>query len=322
MRVLIVAALDTSALCRLPRLFHDAGYEVYLMGPPGLTAMRSRFIDLRISSTTIGGKADLIVAADEFTARGITKPAVQFVLDALEAGIRLPACEICDSPEAALDAARVMGFPVFVKPGGYAASAKEVSALNLRPPLVVMRHPGERGSIAILYNKGVARCWFAYLDRGATIEIFRHDDLAGIVARTGKLVAFTGLCSIKFSFDRERDEVLLTAFNPWPDRCCHLGRVAGVDFAAALRSWNSSFTEAQTPIGPVGQTIALFPEALRDPRHSAACLKDAPWTDPRLLVAELLHHRRLSASSSSSVRGQSDPSNRDNPRSASTFPPV
>jgi hypothetical protein len=317
MRVLIVAALDTSALCRLPRLFHEAGYEVDLMAPAGLTAARSRYVRKSLQPAALGalpGHYDRIVLADEPAAQVLVKPPVEFLLSALETGIPMPPCEICDSPEAALDAAQIMGFPVLVQPGGPVATARDLSAMDLRPPVVVMRSHGDPGSIAVLYEKGEVLCWFGYLNRGECIQIFRHSGLPDVVAKTGRLLGFSGLASIQFEFDRDRDEVLLTAFHPWPDPCCDLGPHAGVDFARALRSTSAP----QTPTGPAGKRIALFPEALADP----SSWKQAPWTDPRLLLAELLNYRRLSASRSSSVRGQSEPSSRESPRSASTLPPV
>jgi len=326
MRVGIVAQLDTSALCRLPRLFHDAGYEVWLIGPASLTGMRSRFVHQRISSTTITGKPDLIVPADEPSSRAFALEPVQFLLDAVEAGIRMPACELCDSFEAALDAAQILGFPVFLKPGGYAGSPAEIKALNPAPPVLVQKHHGDCGSIALFYEQGEARCWFGYLNRGAAIEVFSHPDLDKTVERAGRLLKFTGLCHIEFTFNRDRDEVSLASFNPWPDPCCHLGRLAGVDFALALRHWadanETGAHETQVPLALSRNAAVLFPEGLGDASQFVPCLRSAPWSDPALVFAELMNHRRLSASSSSRLRGQSDPSSRDRPRSASTLPPV
>ena len=46
------------------------------------------------------------------------------------------------------------------------------------------------------------------------------------------------------------------------------------------------------------------------------------WAATLLILKLSYSQRRLSASNSSNVRGQSEPNNRDRPRSASTLPPV
>ena len=71
------------------------------MGAAGpLTAMRSRYVHTRLSPEAMGPRSEYarIVLADEGASLPLRKAPDQFLLEALDAGIRMPASEICDYP--------------------------------------------------------------------------------------------------------------------------------------------------------------------------------------------------------------------------------
>jgi hypothetical protein len=245
---------------------------------------------------------------------------VEFIRESGRRRLPVPQFSLCQTSAEARTAAEKFSYPLMLKlPYGLAGSAghcvhdddalmrKAEEVAQGQPFLVQEFIPGAVGASPVLFDHGRPVCWFSYFmlqpwptpfAAASAIEITDHPDVEALLEGVGALTGFHGLGALDWVHDPRTDRLLLIEFNARPTPALAFGPYAGVNFSSALRDWLAGSCAVHRPQAPTGQkrTHFLFPQSLYyaiDHRAVAPLLalwRDAPWHDPRLLLA---HGRRV-----------------------------
>jgi len=355
--VLVAAYSNWEGLSRAPWLFKSAGWEVEAFtrphtflsrsshlqrlesGPDGL----SDFVDhLRSFLAEQGDRYARVVIADDpllwELARRRAEPwarrllpcdgsdrSIDFLVSKIEfirlceqAGLPVPASQICRDRAAVIAAAQTMGLPVVVKQKeGYSGqgvsvvdSPEDLQRLALGEEVIVQQFVrGPVCSAAALFEHGRLKGFFAYyrertwgkLGASSAVRFQVFPEMRELLQGLGRISGFDGLCGIDFICQSSNGKVVLLEQNFRPTLTMLLGGRVGVDFRDLLRRVDDPAALAapllQDPA--VRQVVPLFPtDVLRaisehDLRGLLRWLvhpgwwRELGWHDPRLLVHNL-----------------------------------
>jgi hypothetical protein len=176
---------------------------------------------------------------------------------------------------------------------------------DVRPFLVQRYVKGRVGATTLLLDHGRPVRWFSFyklfnwpnaFSPSGGGEMTSNPQVDRLIEILAPLHGFHGLCGMDWIEDEATGQISLLEFNPRYTPTSYRGARVGADFAAAFRDW----ADGRIPEPRCGdgkrRTFAMFPEAAcraiddRNPKLLLKSLADAPYSDPRLLVA---HLRRL-----------------------------
>lgn len=245
-------------------------------------------------------------------------------------GLAVPPSRICRSLGETRAAAATLGFPLMLKTsGGFAGLGVRMvrdgseldasfAALSDEAPLVAQRFvAGPVGNTVVLYDRGVPICWMsAFKVRtwpgpfgpSSARQFMSHRDVEPIIRALGVHSGYHGFCALDWVLD-EHDRLQIIELNARPVPTIHMGPLAGVDFARAVRELLAGVPRVQPPRPRAARIIPMFPEdvwraASENTLSLAAWLPwpgrftDVPWHDPPLL----LHHLRRFAQAARDAR--------------------
>jgi predicted ATP-grasp superfamily ATP-dependent carboligase len=241
----------------------------------------------------------------------------------LAAGAGLPVADshVCASLEGARRAAHDLGWPVMLKQSsGYAGlgvrlahSDEELSAAwpELAGDLVVVQRfiEGPIGNSVVLFHRGAPICWMsAFKVRtwpgpfgpSSARRFMTHPEVEPLLRKVGTLTQYHGFAAVDWVLDGD-GHLRVIELNARPVPTIHMGPLAGVDFARALRESLAGTPTVHAPPDPPADApvYPMFPEdvyraAAEDNLSIASWLPvpgrftDLPWQDPPLLW----HHLR------------------------------
>ena len=245
--------------------------------------------------------------------------ATEFAIGAERLGLPVPEFQLACGPHQVLKAGQVLGFPLRLRQirnralrsvriiENVAMLRTASRTIPAMATVILQRHvTGTRVRTSSLMQNGFPLAWFSWQsrvdsNRGATSRfsgtVYDHVDVEPVLHRLGAWAGFTGFCGVTWSLERETNRLYLLGFQPFPTESVHAGRVAGIDFAAALAQLITNASTVQRPGHRQEVTnLAIFPEAAIEAVQERSgtlllqSLRDAPFDDPRLLAAQL---RRL-----------------------------
>jgi carbamoyl-phosphate synthase large subunit len=170
-------------------------------------------------------------------------------------------------------------------------------------PIILQRYiAGQLGATSVLYEHGVPKCWFSCLVRrtwptavsaSTVLQPIWRSEIESILTRLGAITGFHGLCGVDWVIDAQQGSLYVLEMNPRPTPGLHLAVSAGVSFSRAIAEMLSGNASVQRPTDTSGALVRLFPQNLlpaiaeRDLPGFLRTWKDAPWTDPMLLLHQL-----------------------------------
>jgi len=325
--VLIAAEGDWYGVCRLPKIFHQAGIRTTLLVLPRALARRTRYAKalplegahgvrhiaeaLRRHLAENPGKYAMVIPGDDMMVRLLSEEENKswlrpwFPVDPVEESLRLiqskaailAACEAdgipvprsipCANLQEALQAARAIGYPVFIKGEdssggrgvGRAENDRELQHLIETLPAEYMGGysvqqaiEGRLGSMAVFAWRGEviqwsshyrARTWPEPYGASSQIKFMRHPDIELIARGIAKLTGFHGFFGVDFIHSQQTGHCHVIEMNPRPTPLLPLCARAGADFSKGIRHVlaGGPKPEPLPPIAPKG-TYPLFPEEL------------------------------------------------------------
>jgi predicted ATP-grasp superfamily ATP-dependent carboligase len=325
--VLVVASDDWLSTGRLPGLLRRAGCHVTVLCPRRQMAVRTRHVD-RWLATPRGPAAVVeelrhelgrrayrwVVAADGPTLMALAArrsedwvQADWFPVDprgryvellfskralaqlAPGLGLAVPRSILCPTPDAAIAAAGVLGFPFFLKEDcnsagrglRYVGDADALAATvgGAWPPSVAQEViPGHDVPAEALFDRGRLVCWVSSYRERAWPEPYgpsaarRYVSVPAVRAALeaiGRATGLHGFLSLDFRLDARTGAVLLLELDGRPTPTLHLGARVGADFALAIRR----MLAGEQPAEPLHQradrdpVVYMFPQ---DPVRSLA----------------------------------------------------
>ncbi len=301
----------------------DARYDwVLVVDDPLLEALAARRHEAWLDGV-------LPVAAANPWSRALASKAA-FTTLATEAGLPVPPSRVCRTIDDARAAAAAIGLPLMLKTsGGFAGlgvrqvrAADELesafAALQDGVPLVAQRFvDGPIGNTVVLFDRGVPICWHsAFKVRtwpgpfgpSSARRFMSHPDVEPLIRSVGARSGYHGFCALDWVLDGD-DRLQIIELNARPVPTIHMGPLAGVDFARAVRELLDGVPRVQPPRPRVERVVPMFPEdvwraASENSLSLAAWLpwpgrfSDVPWNDPPLL----LHHLRRFARAAREAR--------------------
>lgn len=252
-----------------------------------------------------------LLADIERTQRLISK--IDFNVDAARAGVPVPGFQVlAGADELSLD--DWDGTPVVIK-AERSLSGSGVRVAHRRDDLAVVKAEfvegrllrqehvaGRVGATAVLFDRGVPRCWFSYYlcrqwptpyTSASAFEIFWHPDIEPMLHKLGAMSGFHGICGADWMYEATQDRLLVLEINPRPTPGLYLGKHAGVSFPEAIRAWLAGEERIQRPDPKARAFVRMFPQNLfraiddRDGLEFLRTWTDAPWTDPRLFASQM-----------------------------------
>ncbi|MDB4967020.1 MAG: hypothetical protein JWN44_2709 [Myxococcales bacterium] len=237
---------------------------------------------------------------------------------ATASGLPVPPSRTCASLADARSAVDALGLPLMLKQSsGFAglgvrlvrdhadleAAWRAVAGGGL---VVAQRYvEGPIGNSVVLYDRGAPIAWMsAYKVRtwpgpfgpSSARRFMSHADVEPIIRKVGARSGYHGFCALDWVEDPE-GRLQIIELNARPVPTIHMGGLAGVDFARAVRELLGGVPRVQPPRPRVDRVIPMFPEdvwrAASENRLSLASwlpipgrFTDVPWQDPPLM----LHH--------------------------------
>ena len=269
--------------------------------PPGLIpALHARLVEL--IERSLGDRRYYQVASNKFMLPEV----------AIAAGVAVPEQEVVSGAQAAIGAAREVGYPAVVKraSGSGAGTLRIVADDNAVAqfvaeapewPVLVQRfvrgRPAAFGAVALagsmLAGITAIRMHTEPPQSGpATVfQLTDRPDVAQAAAKMIEALGLSGFSSFDFLLEDDTDLPYLLECNPRISVSSYIGTHFGADLSHELYRALAGAREAgrhppQTPIRE--QIVALFPqEWMRRPDSVAlrSCVIDAPWDDPELFAA-------------------------------------
>jgi predicted ATP-grasp superfamily ATP-dependent carboligase len=256
------------------------------------------------------------------------------------AGLPIPAFRSCTRIDDAARAVAELGLPLMLKQSsGFAGlgvrlvrAADELpaawAAVDNGGVIVAQRFvPGPIGNSVALFVRGRLACWMSALKvrtwpgpfgPSSARRFIVHDDAEPLLRRIGDWSGYHGLCAIDWVLDGD-GRLQLIELNARPVPTVHMGGLAGVDFAAAMRALLAGQPPAtpQRP-GARDEVVAMFPEDVwRAASESRLSLgewlprrhrySDVPWHDPPLLAHHLGAFVRAALAAKADVSGPAAP---------------
>jgi glutathione synthase/RimK-type ligase-like ATP-grasp enzyme len=236
------------------------------------------------------------------------------------AALPIPASRTCAVFADACDAVDELGLPLMLKQSsGFAGLGVRLvrddadlgdawSAVADGGLVVAQRFvDGPIGNTVVLYDRGVPIAWMsAYKVRtwpgpfgpSSARRFMSHADVEPLIRKVGALSGYHGFCALDWVLDPD-GRLQVIELNARPVPTIHMGRLAGVDFARAVRELLAGVPRVQPPRPRVDRVIPMFPEDVwRAASENALSLAswvpipgrftDLPWQDPPLLM----HHLR------------------------------
>ncbi len=237
---------------------------------------------------------------------------------AARTGVPIPQSRVVATEEDAEAFAEALGYPVLLKPdhgvGGAGitlcdgpaglrqafaqALARPLGARREAPALTVQRFvQGPTASVTLLAWQGRLLAGFSWLRRhpypnafglASQLELFPSPVMLERAARVVEHFGYSGLGSVQFVIDEQRNEPLVMEINARATPVANLGGLLGVDLIGGLCATLRG--ESLPPVTePRYRRVAFFPnELLRDPNspdlHNMAVYHDVPRDQPRLLA--------------------------------------
>jgi hypothetical protein len=135
-----------------------------------------------------------------------------------------------------------------------------------------------------------------------------HADVEPLIRAVGAHSGYHGFCALDWVLG-EDDGLHVIELNARPVPTIHMGPLAGVDFARAVRELLAGVPRVQPPRPRIDRVVPMFPEdvwraASENTLSVAAWLPwpgrftDVPWGDPPLLM----HHLRRFARAARDAR--------------------
>jgi len=236
-------------------------------------------------------------------------------------GLPVADSHVCASLDGARRAARDLGYPLMLKQSsGYAGlgvrrvvTDEELDAAfaRLQGDLVVAQRfiDGPIGNSVALFDRGAPICWMsAFKVRtwpgpfgpSSARRFMTHPDVEPLLRRVGELTSYHGFAALDWVLDGA-GRLRVIELNARPVPTIHMGALAGVDFARAIRDMLHGTPSVQVPPDPPADApvVPMFPEDVwRASAEDALSITswlplpgrftDLPWQDPPLL----LHHLR------------------------------
>ena len=337
---LVDAGFQVGSYCHADSLLAKSAFNSYRVETPSagsafanlVTAVRARQPDILIPACELavrflhniaeaaaadrlaGEFADILYLVERslgdplLQRRAASKIAAHAV--AQELGIAVPRQRVVVGPEAALDGAAELGYPLVVKPEfGFAGNGIAIcdTPAQLQQACQVGKPGGTAPRLLQQYQPGTRAmqasvCWRGDLLETITLAkerthpeptgpstVVRMVDSPEAEAAARKLVKHyrvSGFCSIDFVLDEATGRAVFLEMNMRPSAGCTLGRLWGRDQGKALWCRLRGVDYLREAIADGPQRVALFPnEWLRDPQ-SLQLLRDyhdVPWRDPALL---------------------------------------
>jgi biotin carboxylase len=245
------------------------------------------------------------------------------------AGLPVPPSRACTTRAQTRAAAAALGFPLILKQSsGFAGLGVRLTrnrreldeAWQLLSPghreLVAQRFvDGPIGNSVFYCHRGVPVCWMsAFKVRtwpgpfgpSSARRFMSHADVAPILQRLGEVSGYHGFGALDWILD-EDGRLRTIELNARPVPTVHMARLAGVDFARALRDSFAGVATVQAPPPPPDDAPvhAMFPEDVwraasdNEPIALTSWLprpgrySDVPWQDPALLLYHLHNFYRV-----------------------------
>jgi biotin carboxylase len=240
-----------------------------------------------------------------------------FLTEARRLGLPVPAFQVCHSRTEAQAMAEQVGYPLVLKLAqGRSGLGVQVIAsaaaldripsefFTAQPVAVQQFAAGQLGSTEVLFDRGrpVAwihsyhrECWPTPLSASCVRELTDLPAMTAALETIGEMTGFHGFGGVDWIWDGAQLNIL--EFNPRATPCYHIGPIAGVDFAAAVRDLLAGRAlMTRRPRLRRQRVVHLFPEyvhraaADRAPHRALLALRHVAWAEPRM---EATHLRRL-----------------------------
>ena len=237
-----------------------------------------------------------------------------------QAGVNIPASAACATFSAAAAAADAIGFPVMIKidrsSGGAGVFLCETPAdlhahrprFEGRPVLVEKYIAGDMVCVEPLYREGQLLAYAystAAMNLGIAVSCRRHYEpcpaLRAPLERIGQGLRLSGFCNLTFIRDAGGAHYLVE-LDVRPNAWVACGRLAGVDFAQAIRAWRKQRPYEQAPrrtlLSLYHREVAYFITRQHEAglrywkRNENKCWRTIPFHDPRLLWAQTMEFAR------------------------------
>ncbi len=234
------------------------------------------------------------------------------------AGLRVPRSVAVSSTAELVAFGADAGWPVMLKPsdgvggggvvlvqGADHASGAIEAVRSSHPTLSAQAYvPGAVAYCQVVYARGVPMAWMTSYKLRTWPGPYGPATMIGVapipgvereVTLLGQALRFHGVLSFDMIIDSRNGRPAIIEVNARPAGAMTRGRLAGVDFASALRDLVSGAAPPSVAQGTRRRhTRRLFPQELlrcieeRDVRSAAACLRpgalaDMPWSDPAVL---------------------------------------
>ena len=360
--LLLVVQPSALGAARLPRLLHDSGCRVTLFAVRDAVAARAGCLDQHIPAPVSreeyfaalgahlgreGVRYDWVLPATDADVRGLyarraepwaarcfpadhtspdaeavfSKAAFGRVMERL--GVPVPRARIAEELDAALAAAREIGFPLILKPLAGSAGAgttrvadeealrRAFAGVAEHGSVLVQRYvEGMVGSAQAVFNRGELRAWVSSYKlltwpgpySPSSCRLFRAiPALEPHLARIGAEFRLHGLMGLDFMEEAATGEVSFLELNPRPGAIAHTCRVAGADVRGPIHDLASGAPGSGVVRQSGGdRVLPLFPQDLLRGVREADWLslsrwlwtpdewRDVPWREPRLLARHLL----------------------------------
>jgi glutathione synthase/RimK-type ligase-like ATP-grasp enzyme len=238
---------------------------------------------------------------------------VQFLIDAREAGAAIPEFEVCRTRREARAVASRLSYPVILKRSVSMAGSgvqlvrsereldDQVPGSGEQSAFLVQRYvEGRVGGTTMLLDHGAPVRWFSFyklfnwptpFSPSGGGEMMSDSQVERLVELIAPLHGFHGPCSIDWIHENGTGRIFLLEFNPRVTPNAYRGAHVGADFATAFRAMADGSAPVPMRGGNPGRTFEMFPEAAfrafedANPLLLRRCLTDAPYSDPRLLLA-------------------------------------
>lgn len=160
---------------------------------------------------------------------------------------------------------------------------------------------GKLAATAILYDRGVPTCWFTYLmcrnwpnaqASSSALQPHWHPEIESGVVKLGEMTGFDGLCGVDWVIDEVSGRPYMLEMNARPIPGMRFAQFSGVSFPKAIADWISGRRNVQKPNESTSRLYRMFPQNLfraiddHDPVEFVRTFADAPWKDPKLLLAQ------------------------------------
>jgi len=294
------------------RLWHRAGIEVTVIGPPHVMAMKSRYLKRKIPI-----QGDGVEAAKRITDKFHSLESCRAL------GLPVPEQVRVEDVESAREAMEKLGLPMILKPcrgasGWHVAKIDQPEDIDTyfasyhraqHEPLVAQQFiEGTPGSINMVAHHEQCLAYVVGLKANVYPPPFGpstcrkfvdHPRFDAIAHGIAKVTRYSGLCAGDFIWDNQGNPWLIE-LNLRPGPVISLDHVVGVDAAPALRCMMG--LEEPNPTRPNPDIVAslpeypLFPMELRrrlEQRRWGKALglmlsgrgwQDVPWHDPKVAM--------------------------------------